>query len=156
MLDYHIFESSPLQEAEYAAEMEAARMLREQLAASGAFITEESVSFVNDTDALSKGKKLYESNCVTCHAQDGGGIVGPNLTDRYWIHGGTINDVFRVIKYGVPAKGMIPWQQQLNPVEIQQLSSYILTLQGTTPANPKAPEGDPAAENDTLKTLSLR
>jgi cytochrome c oxidase cbb3-type subunit III len=156
MLDYHVFESSPLQEAEYAMEMEAAKLQREQLAKSGAFITEETVTFVQDTEALSKGKQLYDLHCVTCHAPDGGGSIGPNLADRYWIHGGTINDIFRTVKYGVPSKGMIPWQQQLNPVEIQQVSSYVLSMQGSVPQNPKGPEGDPFPDNDTLKTLSLR
>jgi cytochrome c oxidase cbb3-type subunit III len=156
MLDYHVFESSPLQEAEYAMEMETARLQREQLAKSGAFITEETVTFAMDSEALTKGKLLYDTHCVACHANDGGGIVGPNLTDQYWIHGGTINDVFRVIKYGVPAKGMIPWQQQLNPVQIQQVSSYVLSLQGTAPQNPKGPEGNSLEQTDTLKTISMK
>jgi cytochrome c oxidase cbb3-type subunit III len=156
MLDYHVFESSPLQEAEYAMEMETARIQREQLASTGAFITEETVTFTGDSETLSKGKLLYDTHCVACHANDGGGIVGPNLADQYWIHGGTINDVFKTIKYGVPAKGMIPWQQQLNPVQIQQVSSYVLSLQGTAPQNPKGPEGNPFSDVDTLKTLSMK
>jgi cytochrome c oxidase cbb3-type subunit III len=156
LLDYHVFETSPLQEAEYAQEMEEARLYREQLAKSGAFITEETVTFVNDTEALQKGKRLYDTHCVACHAADGGGLVGPNLTDEYWIHGGSINDVFRTIKYGVPSKGMIPWQQQLDPVQIQQLSSYVLTLQENTPSNPKGPEGEPFTQQDTLKAISMK
>jgi cytochrome c oxidase cbb3-type subunit III len=156
LLDYHVFETSPLQEAEYALEMEAAKIHREQLAKSGAFITEETVTFVVDTEVLNKGKLLYDTHCVACHAADGGGLVGPNLTDEYWIHGGSINDVFRTIKYGVPAKGMIPWQQQLDPVQIQALSSYVLTLQGTNPSNPKGPEGDSFSGVDTLKIISMK
>jgi cytochrome c oxidase cbb3-type subunit III len=155
MLDYHVFETGMLQEEEYAQEMELARQQGEQLARSGAFITEETVTFIKDDETLSKGKQIYDTHCITCHAPDGGGLIGPNLTDRYWIHGGTINDVFKVIKYGVPAKGMIPWQQQLNPLQIQQVSSFILSLQGTDPQNPKPPEGNPA-EIDTMKTISFR
>jgi cytochrome c oxidase cbb3-type subunit III len=156
MLDYHVFETSPLQEAEYAEEMNIAKQQRDQLAKSGAFITEETVTFVKENEALEKGKQVYNTHCVACHATDGGGLVGPNLTDQYWIHGGSINDIFKTIKYGVPAKGMISWQQQLNPVQIQDVSSYILTLQGTQPQNPKAPEGVPFSPADSMKTLSMR
>jgi len=83
--------------------------------------------------------------------------VGPNLADQNWIHGGGIKNVFTTIKYGVPAKGMITWQNQLNPKQIQQVGSYLLTFQGTKPANPKAPEGNIwvdstlTAPKDTLK-----
>ncbi|MDP6909240.1 MAG: cytochrome c, partial [Flavobacteriales bacterium] len=73
----------------------------------------------------------------------GEGGIGPNLTDEYWISGGTINEVFRTIKYGVPEKGMIPWESQLSPEQIQQVSSYILVkLLGTDPPNAKEPQGD--------------
>jgi cytochrome c oxidase cbb3-type subunit III len=156
MLDYHVFKTSNLQDAEYAQEMETARIQREQLAKSGAFITEETVTFVNNSDVLQKGKQIYDTHCVACHASDGGGLVGPNLTDRYWIHGGSIKDIFKIVKYGVPAKGMISWQQQLNPAQIQEVSSYILTMQGTTPKNPKPAEGDPYSPQDTKKTISAR
>ncbi|WP_304516771.1 cbb3-type cytochrome c oxidase N-terminal domain-containing protein [Cecembia rubra] len=105
-------------------------------------IDENTVVFDNSIEALGSGKSIFEANCAACHAVDGGGGVGPNLTDEYWIHGGSINDVFKVVKYGVVAKGMIPWEDQLSPEEMQNVSSYILTLVGTTPANPKAPEGE--------------
>ena len=73
---------------------------------------------------------------------DGGGSVGPNLTDEYWLHGGSIGEIFYVIKVGVPEKGMIGWKSQLRPSDIQTLASYILTLQGTDPPNAKEPQGD--------------
>jgi cytochrome c oxidase cbb3-type subunit 3 len=105
-------------------------------------IDETNVQFDASGPAIKAGMTLYENNCVACHAIDGGGGVGPNLTDDYWIHGGSIEDIFRVVKYGVIEKGMIPWQDQLSPEEMQQVSSYVLTLVGSTPANPKAPQGD--------------
>ncbi len=105
-------------------------------------IDETNVQFDASGPAIKAGMALYENNCVACHAIDGGGGVGPNLTDAYWIHGGSIEDVFGVVKYGVIEKGMIPWQDQLSPEEMQQVSSYVLTLVGATPANPKAPQGD--------------
>ena len=115
----------------------------ERKATQAAGIDENTVVFDESAGAISAGKTLFETNCVACHAADGGGGVGPNLTDDYWLHGGSIKDVFTVVKFGVIEKGMIPWQDQLSPEEMQQVSSYILTLKGTTPANPKAPQGEP-------------
>lgn len=105
-------------------------------------IDENTVVFDESAEAVNAGKAIFETNCAACHASDGGGGVGPNLTDEYWIHGGSISDVFRIIKYGVVEKGMIPWQDQLSPEQIQQVSSFILTLKGTTPAIPKEPQGE--------------
>lgn len=133
----------PRSDIEYANEMEAEQAKVEAyLAATGGAVDESNVVLLTDAAALDAGKEIFAANCVACHLADGGGIVGPNLTDEYWIHGGSIADVFKTIKYGVPAKGMIPWEDQLGPVAMQQVASYVLSLQGTTPANPKAPEGD--------------
>ncbi len=107
-----------------------------------ASIDETNVTLDDSGPALSAGKTIFEANCAACHAIDGGGGVGPNLTDKYWLHGGDIKDVFTVVKYGVIEKGMVPWEDQLNPKEIQEVSSYILSLQGTTPAAPKDPQGE--------------
>lgn len=105
-------------------------------------IDESSVVFDATRESLTAGKNIYDANCAACHASDGGGGVGPNLTDEYWIHGGSIHDIFKVVKYGVVEKGMIPWQDQLSPEEMQQVSSYIMTLTNTTPSNPKEPQGE--------------
>ncbi len=91
---------------------------------------------------MEAGKTIFETNCIACHAADGGGIVGPNLTDDYWINGGGIKNVFKIIKYGVVEKGMIAWQTQLNPNQMQEVASYVLSFHGTTPAAPKQPEGE--------------
>lgn len=107
-----------------------------------ASIDENTVVFDESAGALASGKTIFEGNCAACHAQDGGGGVGPNLTDDYWLHGGGIADVFKVVKYGVIEKGMVPWEDQLSPAEIQSVSSYVLTLRGSSPANPKAPQGE--------------
>jgi cytochrome c oxidase cbb3-type subunit 3 len=81
--------------------------------------------------------------CVACHAADGGGGVGPNLTDEYWIHGdGTIQPIFATVKHGVPEKGMIAWKTQLSASQIHEVSSFITTLRGNTPAEPKEPQGE--------------
>ena len=138
MLDYHVLNSSPLQDEEYQLQVQQAEVERAALINSGAFLNEESVTLLTDPAALDAGKQIFTTNCVACHAADGGGLVGPNLTDDYWIHGGGIKNVFKTIKYGVVAKGMISWQSQLNPKQMQDVASYIISLHGTTPANPKA------------------
>ena len=91
---------------------------------------------------LKAGKEIFEANCAVCHLADGGGLVGPNLTDDYWIHGNSMDDLFDVVSNGVLEKGMTPFKDQLSPKKRLQVISYILSLHGTTPANPKKPEGD--------------
>lgn len=128
---------------EYAEEQRVAALQVESFKATLVnLIDETNVVFDDSPASIAAGQSIFQANCVACHAQDGGGGVGSNLTDEYWKHGGSINDIFKVIKVGVPAMGMIPWQDQLSPEQIQQVSSFILTLQGTTPANPKAAEGE--------------
>lgn len=112
------------------------------LAKAGASMDETSVTLLTDQAGISQGKAIYETNCAACHGMAGEGGVGPNLTDKYWLHGGSINDVFKIIKYGVPEKGMISWEKQLAPIDIQKVSSYILTLDGTNPGNAKEPQGE--------------
>ena len=91
---------------------------------------------------MGQGELIFKSFCAACHGQKGEGTVGPNFTDEYWIHGGGIQNVFKTIKYGVPDKGMIAWAAQLKPADMQKVASYILTLKGTNPPNPKAPQGE--------------
>lgn len=101
------------------------------------------VTQLTDASDLNAGKKIFETNCIPCHMIDGGGGIGPNLTDKYWILGGDIKHIFKTISEGGRSgKGMISWKSQLKPLEIAQVASYVLTLQGTTPANPKEPQGD--------------
>ncbi|HLG33059.1 MAG TPA: cbb3-type cytochrome c oxidase N-terminal domain-containing protein [Ignavibacteriaceae bacterium] len=142
MLDYHVFETGKLMYDEYNEEMSLASFEMEKLKKSGALLNEDNVTELTEAAALESGKTIFNNNCIACHAADGGGLVGPNLTDDYWIHGGGIKNIFKVIKYGVPEKGMISWQTQLNASQIQQVASFILSLHGTKPAAPKNPEGD--------------
>lgn len=97
---------------------------------------------VNDAEVVQAGKALYDVNCVACHMPQGQGLVGPNLTDDYWIHGGELKDIRRIIVEGVPAKGMISWKERFNSEEIDSLVAYLWTLQGTNPPNAKKPEGE--------------
>ncbi len=140
---YHVSAKGPNQEQEYIAAMELgeadkARFLSTQADA----IDEKTVTLLTDTKDLAEGKEIYTANCLVCHGANGEGTVGPNFTDKYWIHGGSINNLFTTIKYGVPEKGMISWKSQLRPGAMQKVASYILSLQGTNPPNAKAPQGD--------------
>lgn len=95
-----------------------------------------------DPAALSDGKQIFRTICSQCHGQQGEGGVGPNLTDDYWLHGATISDIVKSVKYGYPSKGMVPWLGTLKEDEIISAASYVLTLRGTTPPNARPPQGD--------------
>jgi len=155
---YHITGKGDLQIEEYNKQMEEGRLQKEAfLAKAGAKVDENTVVVFAETAQIDKGKETFKTFCAACHGQAGEGGVGPNFADEYWLHGGGIKNIFKIIKYGVPAKGMIAWEAQLTPVQIQEVASYILTLKGTNPANPKEPQGDvwieagvPAANPDSL------
>ena len=101
---------------------------------------------------MKAGEKIFTTNCVVCHMADGGGGIGPNLTDEYWILGGGIKNVFRTISEGGrDGKGMVAWKNSLKPVEMAQVASYLLQFQGTEPADPKAAEGEIWVDPDAPK-----
>ncbi|MCP4457376.1 MAG: c-type cytochrome [Cytophagales bacterium] len=140
---FEVSESGPSQEEEYKAEMAKADAdVQTYLASLGNLVDETNVELATDQADLDAGQAIYEKNCAVCHVVDGGGSVGPNFTDKFWLNGGDIKSIFSTIKYGVPAKGMIPWESQLSAEQIKQVSSYIYNLEGTTPANPKEPQGE--------------
>lgn len=140
---YHLSDAGPSSEEEYLTAMEEARIEVETFMAQKAnSIDELNVVAVSDESALAEGKQIFQTSCAACHGKEGQGGVGPNMTDNYWLHGGDIKDVFKTIKYGVPEKGMISWKTQLSPSQMQSVASYILTLVGTNPPNPKDPQGD--------------
>jgi cytochrome c oxidase cbb3-type subunit 3 len=152
MFVFHVFSDGQIQATEYKTEIQQAALEKEIMIKSGKFLNEENVTLLTDAPSLAEGKSIFIKNCVSCHLNDGGGLVGPNLTDDFWIHGGGIKNIFKIIKYGVIAKGMIAWQTQLDPNKMQQVSSYIISLHGTKPANPKAPEGIKWEEQTTSST----
>ena len=103
----------------------------------------DKVSLLTEPAALAEGKAIFTTNCVLCHKADGGGAIGPNLTDTSWILGGGIKNLFKTItEGGRSGKGMVAWKESLKPTEIQKVASYVLSFQGTKPAEGKAPEGD--------------
>ncbi len=143
MVYYHILDGAS-QETEFQNEMAAAQIaLEEYKKTAPNLINADNVILLTEAGDIEAGSSLYLLNCMACHTADGGGGIGPNLTDEYWILGGGIKNVFHTISEGGRAgKGMIAWKTSLSPIEIQQVSSYILTLRGIAPADPKQPEGD--------------
>jgi len=147
---YHVSGTGKLQADEYKDELLVAQKQKEErMKASAENVNEENVIALADAEPITKGKETFQKLCVACHRADGGGQVGPNLTDEYWLHGGGIKNIFKTITYGVPSKGMISWQSQLSPKQIQQVASYVLTLKGTNPAGPKEPQGDKWVEESS-------
>lgn len=153
LLVYHVFGWGPNQDQEYQREMALAERAKQEFLAQSANLIDESTIEIDATGTLSaSGKAIYMANCAVCHGNAGEGGIGPNLTDEYWLHGGDIKDVFAVVKYGVPEKGMVPWEQTLTPGQIAEVSNYIITLAGTNPPNPKEPQGEkvtPKANDET-------
>jgi mono/diheme cytochrome c family protein len=101
----------------------------------------ETATVLTDEASLKAGAETYKNLCSACHGASGEGLVGPNFTDNSWIHGGEFKDLCKVIVNGVPEKGMIAWAGQLSGVQISQVASYILSLEGNTPPNPKVAQG---------------
>ncbi len=144
LIHYHVTATGDLQTAEYNKSVEAAKIAKEEFAKLSANnIDEVSVVMIEDKSKLTEAENIFKSTCSPCHGSLGeGNQIGPNLTDEYWIHGGSIKDVFKTIKYGYPDKGMQSWQTQFSPSEIQLLASFIKSLKGTNPPNAKEKQGD--------------
>ncbi|NER09593.1 cytochrome c oxidase cbb3-type subunit 3 [Muriicola jejuensis] len=140
---FHVFNDYD-QAREYEMEVAAAQAAIEEYRKTAKDLVDvNTVTLLTDASDINAGRLIFETNCVVCHMADGGGGIGPNLTDEYWIQGGGIKNVFRTISEGGrDGKGMIAWKQTLKPAEMAQVASYVLSFQGTTPANPKAPEGE--------------
>ena len=138
---YHVSRNGgQLQGAEYAAEMQQAALLVATTSDDPNLLTTYQPLTV--AAELSTGKGIFVTNCAPCHGASGEGKVGPNLTDEYWLHGGEVNHVYKTIKFGVTSKGMVAWKGKLSGKQILQVSSYVLSLKGTKPANAKPPQGE--------------
>lgn len=157
LLVYHVFGWGMTQNEEYIAAMQEGEKQRmEFLEKSGSNIDESSVTVDLSPEFVAAGQEIFLQNCGMCHGNQGEGLIGPNLTDEYWLHGGEIGDIFRTIKYGVPEKGMVPWESNLTPVQIAQVSNYILSLEGTNPPNPKAHEGEKKEAKATESETNIK
>jgi len=138
LIYYHVAHAGPLQAGEYENEMKAGESIK---AASMTKFESNMSALAPSIDAavLEDGHQIYTKLCAPCHRVDGGGLVGPNLTDNYWIHGSNYVDTVKVIWDGVPAKGMVTWKTVLKPDQIQSVASYIYTLRGAKLASPGKP-----------------
>ncbi len=149
------------QEMELKKEMAQAKVdIEEYMKTAPDLMDEESVTRLTDASSLAEGKTIFATNCVACHRPDAGGQIGPNLTDDHWILGGGIKNIFHTLEHGGrDGKGMISWKGTLKPKEMQKVASYVLSLQGSNPKDPKAPEGeiwvDPAAKADVAATAKI-
>jgi cytochrome c oxidase cbb3-type subunit 3 len=142
IFNFHVFGTGKNPEQEYAAEMAEGRRQEELYKARTKDLVDENNITMSDADGIAAGKTLYVQSCVACHAADGGGGIGPNLTDDYWLHGASMNDIYKTIKIGYPEKGMQSWQSMYSPVQMKNLASFVKSLHGSKPASPKAPQGD--------------
>ena len=146
---YHVFSMGDLQATEYAKE----HAIGEKIKAEAIGEFESGLSALTpstDQEVLSQGLATYTTLCAPCHRADGGGLVGPNLCDDYWIHGSNYVDNLKTIINGIPEKGMLTWRGVLKPGEIQAVASYIHTFRGTTPPNPKMREDQAGPEQPNI------
>ncbi len=125
--------------AEYEADMAAFRAAHPT--GSGGGDTRLLMATAKDPSEVAEGKQVFSAKCAACHAADGGGSIGPNLTDDAWLHGGTIDSIYATVNTGVLAKGMPAWGKLLKADEMKEVVAYVWTLHGTSPARPKSPEG---------------
>lgn len=140
---FEVVHTAPSTIQEYEIAMaDAVKEKEEYLKHAASKVDENSVVLLTDASALSEGKKLFGASCSPCHGAEAQGVVGPNLTDDYWLYEGGVKDVFKIIKYGVPEKGMKSWKDDFSPVQIAQISSYIKSLHGSKPTNAKEPQGE--------------
>jgi cytochrome c oxidase cbb3-type subunit 3 len=132
------------QEMELKKEMAQAKIeVAEYMKTAPDLMDEKTVTLLTDDAALAEGKTIFTTNCVACHRADAGGQIGPNLTDDHWILGGGIKNLFHTITNGGrDGKGMIAWKGTLKPKEIQRVASYVISLKGSNPKDPKAPDGE--------------
>jgi cytochrome c oxidase cbb3-type subunit 3 len=154
---YHVAHTAPLSGEELQIAMAKAEVEKEAYLKKAANkVDETNVTYMADAGALAEGKKLFTAMCAACHAADGGGLVGPNFTDDYWIHGGDIKSIFKTIKYGVAEKGMKSWKDDYSPSQMAQLASYIKSLKGTKPAVAKEPQGVLYEEKATADSTGVK
>ncbi len=161
LFHFHVMGNGKNPSQEYVAEMESAQKEKEAFDAKVKDRVDESNIKMADAAGIQAAKTIFAANCVSCHGDKGQGGAGPNLTDDYWLHKGSLNDIYQSIKHGYPDKGMQPWSIKFNPKEISQLASFIKSIHGTNPDGAKAPQGDkfeddvkPASDSSAVKTDS--
>ena len=143
---YYYSGSTSISVKEYKAEMEIARNQKIANKKGQKGLDEENLTVLEDATSITNGKETYATNCVSCHAPEAQGLVGPNLTDEFWLHGGSVGDVYKVVKEGVQGTAMLAWKEKMSAKQMHEVVSYIFTLQGSNPPNPKKAEGEKYVE----------
>jgi len=144
---FHVSHDGLSSQQEYETSVAKAEIkIQEYLKAKGDAVDENSVTLLISPDDIAKGKAIFQKSCVACHTETGGGNIGPNLTDDFWMHGNDMKSVFKTIRYGINA--MPQWQNSYSNKEIAQVASFVKSLRGTNPPNPKAPQGVEVKEED--------
>ena len=159
VFNFHVWGIGKNPEQEYAEEMLEGKRIEELYKAKTKNLVDENNVVISDATGIESGKNLYTQSCIACHGTKGEGGIGPNLTDEFWIHGGTMNNIYNTLKIGYPEKGMQSWQTMFSPVQLKNLASYVKSIKGTNPPNPKAPQGiifsdekKPVTDSSTTKT----
>jgi cytochrome c oxidase cbb3-type subunit 3 len=143
-LSAQAFKTTPSPRAEYHAEMEKiAAEEAKKMKALGSVTDDSLVSLTKDPKTIAEGQVVFTTTCAPCHAANGGGGIGPNLTDEFWLHGGAPTKVYGTIKDGFTAKGMPAWGQSLGEERVRTVAAYILTLKNTKVPGGKPPQGEP-------------
>ncbi len=145
MMYMHVFGGKSLEQELLEAQNELAILSKEKKSAPSNTLEEKTPSLsekFKDPKIIADGKEVFKTNCVPCHGEHGQGIIGPNLTDEYWLHGGSHEDIIKTITSGVPEKGMISWEPILGKEKIESVAAYIVSIEGSKPPNPKAPQGE--------------
>jgi cytochrome c oxidase cbb3-type subunit 3 len=155
-LGYYHLGDGELSIPAYEREMELAKIEKAEIAKTMASKVDESNVTMADASGIADGAAIYKSNCAACHGNAGEGNVGPNLTDKFWLHGGDMTSIYKTVKVGWPAKGMKSWEAELSPVQMKNVASYIKSLAGTNPANAKAPQGEEFIEGATAGADSTK
>jgi cytochrome c oxidase cbb3-type subunit 3 len=165
LVHFHVLHTGKLSIEEYNQELkEGEQQVAEYKKTAMDIVDETTVTKLTDAASLSEGQTIFKANCTPCHGEFGEGKegLGPNFTDDYWLHSGSIQSVFKSIKYGWTDKGMKSWQQDLKPNEIQLVASYVKSLRGTNPPNPKEKQGELYVEenekpiSDSTKSDSVK
>jgi cytochrome c oxidase cbb3-type subunit 3 len=140
---YHTFHTGLGPTAAYEkedAEFKAAEM--ERLKKAGAVTSDLLLALSKDPATLKTGKEVFISTCASCHTATGAGGIGPNLTDAYWLHGGSPESIYKTVKDGWPAKGMSAWGPILGEERVRAAAAYVISIKNTNVPDGKPPQGD--------------
>ena len=155
LLNFHVLGNGKNPTEEYAVEMENAKIAKELYDANNKDKIDETMVPMADAAGIKIGKDDFLANCIACHGSKGEGGAGPNLTDDYWIHKGSLNDIYHTLKVGYADKGMQSWAIKFSPKEMDEIASYVKMLRGTNPPGAKAPQGDLYYETAPTDSLSV-